>query len=45
MGFDFIEGGYPLSNEKDVAFFQQVSAANAILSAVLSLVEAAIEIE
>jgi len=24
MGFDFIEGGYPLSNEKDVAFFEQV---------------------
>ena len=24
MGFDFIEGGYPLSNEKDVAFFHQV---------------------
>jgi len=22
-GFDFIEGGYPLSNEKDVAFFEQ----------------------
>ena len=22
MGFDFIEGGYPLSNEKDVAFFE-----------------------
>ena len=22
MGFDYIEGGYPLSNEKDVAFFQ-----------------------
>lgn len=24
MGVDFIEGGYPLSNEKDVAFFEQV---------------------
>ena len=24
MGFDYIEGGYPLSNEKDVAFFEQV---------------------
>ncbi len=24
MGFDFIEGGYPLSNEKDVQFFQRV---------------------
>jgi len=24
LGFDFIEGGYPLSNEKDVAFFEQV---------------------
>ncbi|KAA5539866.1 citramalate synthase [Roseiconus nitratireducens] len=23
-GIDFIEGGYPLSNEKDVAFFEQV---------------------
>jgi 2-isopropylmalate synthase len=23
-GIDFIEGGYPLSNEKDVAFFQQI---------------------
>ncbi len=23
MGFDFIEGGYPLSNPKDVAFFEQ----------------------
>lgn len=22
MGFDYIEGGYPLSNEKDVAFFE-----------------------
>jgi 2-isopropylmalate synthase len=24
MGFDFIEGGYPLSNEKDAQFFQRV---------------------
>lgn len=24
VGVDFIEGGYPLSNEKDVAFFQQI---------------------
>lgn len=24
IGIDFIEGGYPLSNEKDVAFFQRV---------------------
>ena len=24
MGFDFIEGGFPMSNEKDVAFFEQV---------------------
>ncbi|MEM6980153.1 MAG: citramalate synthase, partial [Planctomycetota bacterium] len=24
VGFDFIEGGYPLSNEKDVAFFDQI---------------------
>ncbi|TWT69211.1 citramalate synthase [Crateriforma conspicua] len=24
MGIDFVEGGYPLSNEKDVAFFQQI---------------------
>ncbi|MEM6393064.1 MAG: citramalate synthase [Planctomycetota bacterium] len=23
LGFDFIEGGYPLSNPKDVAFFEQ----------------------
>ena len=23
-GIDFVEGGYPLSNEKDVAFFQQI---------------------
>ena len=24
MGFDYIEGGYPLSNEKDFEYFQQV---------------------
>ncbi len=24
MGFDYIEGGYPLSNEKDAEFFQRV---------------------
>jgi len=24
MGFDYIEGGYPLSNEKDAQFFQKV---------------------
>jgi 2-isopropylmalate synthase len=24
IGFDFVEGGYPLSNEKDVAFFEQI---------------------
>jgi 2-isopropylmalate synthase len=24
IGIDFIEGGYPLSNEKDVAFFQRI---------------------
>lgn len=28
VGVDFIEGGYPLSNEKDVAFFQQVRRRN-----------------
>ncbi len=26
IGIDYIEGGYPLSNEKDVAFFQQVKS-------------------
>ncbi len=26
IGIDFIEGGYPLSNEKDVAFFEKVRA-------------------
>ena len=24
MGFDYVEGGYPLSNEKDVAYFRKV---------------------
>src|SRR5437763_10210355 len=24
MGFDYVEGGYPLSNEKDAQFFQKV---------------------
>ncbi len=24
IGIDFIEGGYPLSNEKDVAFFREI---------------------
>ena len=24
VGVDYIEGGYPLSNEKDVQFFQRV---------------------
>ncbi|TWU49638.1 citramalate synthase [Rubripirellula reticaptiva] len=28
IGIDFIEGGYPLSNEKDVAFFQQIRKDN-----------------
>src|SRR5690606_13715304 len=28
MGFDFIEGGYPLSNEKDAEFFQRVARLN-----------------
>ena len=26
MGFDYIEGGYPLSNEKDVQFFENAAA-------------------
>ncbi len=26
LGFDFIEGGYPLSNDKDAQFFQRVAA-------------------
>src|SRR5271168_972463 len=25
LGFDFIEGGYPLSNEKDAQFFQRIA--------------------
>jgi 2-isopropylmalate synthase len=36
LGIDYIEGGYPLSNEKDVAFFQrvrQLSLGNALVSA------------
>lgn len=28
MGFDYIEGGFPLSNEKDVAFFREVRTLN-----------------
>src|ERR1041385_8466914 len=24
LGFDFVEGGYPLSNDKDAQFFQRV---------------------
>ncbi len=28
IGIDYIEGGYPLSNEKDVAFFQQIRKFN-----------------
>lgn len=28
MGFDFIEGGYPLSNPKDVAFFEEAAKMN-----------------
>ncbi|WP_432800033.1 citramalate synthase [Poriferisphaera sp. WC338] len=28
LGFDYIEGGYPLSNPKDVAYFQQVRDLN-----------------
>jgi 2-isopropylmalate synthase len=36
IGIDFVEGGYPLSNEKDVAFFQKVkdlSLGNTLVSA------------
>ena len=29
LGFDFVEGGYPLSNEKDAQFFQRVQQAAA----------------
>lgn len=25
LGFDYVEGGYPLSNEKDAEYFRQVS--------------------
>ena len=25
LGFDFVEGGYPLSNEKDAEFFQRIA--------------------
>ncbi|MCC5830988.1 MAG: citramalate synthase [Phycisphaeraceae bacterium] len=28
MGFDYIEGGYPLSNPKDVAYFEQAAKLN-----------------
>lgn len=28
LGIDYVEGGYPLSNEKDVAFFQNVKRFN-----------------
>ncbi len=28
MGFDYVEGGYPLSNEKDAQFFQSVKSLN-----------------
>ncbi len=28
LGFDFIEGGYPLSNPKDAAFFEHAAAAS-----------------
>ena len=27
LGFDYVEGGYPLSNEKDAQFFQRVQSA------------------
>ena len=26
FGFDFVEGGYPLSNPKDAEFFQRIAA-------------------
>ena len=29
LGFDYVEGGYPLSNEKDVEFFAAAAAAAA----------------
>ena len=25
LGFDFVEGGYPASNDKDFRFFQEIS--------------------
>ena len=28
MGFDYVEGGYPLSNEKDVEYFRRVQQLN-----------------
>ena len=28
LGFDYIEGGYPLSNPKDVAFFEEAAKLN-----------------
>ena len=28
LGFDYIEGGYPASNEKDFQYFQRVGALN-----------------
>ena len=28
MGFDYVEGGYPLSNEKDAEYFRQVRQIN-----------------
>ena len=28
MGFEYVEGGYPLSNEKDAQFFQRVQKLN-----------------
>src|SRR5215471_19679855 len=28
LGFDFVEGGYPLSNEKDAQFFERVKRLN-----------------
>ena len=29
LGFDFVEGGYPLSNPKDAEFFQRIARAAA----------------
>ena len=28
LGFDFVEGGYPLSNPKDAEFFQRIATAS-----------------